>query len=365
MPTEPSLEASSLCTFCPSLCHHACPVATAEARDSVSPWGIMSLLHHVDTGRLRLSDEVARMLYACTGCGACTEACVHGNPVSTVLFEARARAVGRGRIAYERALFRHDEDAVHPFWRSGFREREAGKYEPSVLLVPGHRSVLEEPAAAKALLAVCERIDEDELSSGDASTMDVGYDLWAGGFLLEFRTRAHLVREALSRADTVVVLSAEALYCLEHVYPAHGFPIAADLLHASEFVLPLLPGALVERVPGRVAYHDSCHLARHLESHDVPREVLRRCLEEGPIELRLRGRRTACCGGTGCLPLTRPDTALEMARDVVEMALEAGADRLVSFASECVALLREAAGGDLRVDDALAIVDEAVRGEAP
>ena len=52
-----------------------------------------------------------------------------------------------------------------------------------------------------------------------------------------------------------------------------------------------------------------------------------------------------------------------MAEAVIGSALEVGADRLLTFAPECLTGLREAAGDRLRVDAAITAVAEAVRGD--
>ncbi|MGM0574545.1 MAG: (Fe-S)-binding protein [Myxococcota bacterium] len=353
-------EATTLCLYCPSLCHHACPVARVEGRDTVTPWALMSLVHHVAHGQVRLTGDVAESWYHCTGCRACTEACAWDNDVEDVLVAARQYAVSHGARPFPTDSFRHDQVAEHEWWQTGPRSKARYKMEPSVLLLPGHRDLLEDCGAVESLLGVCERFDEDELSTGDASHLDVGYDLWASGQHREFVDRARKVGRALEPTRHVVVMSPEALYTLRELYPRCGVHVDAELMHTSEFILPFLAGAIIERVEGRVAFHDSCHLARHLGSMDVPRELLRRVLAQPLVELQERERNTVCCGGTGCLPITAPETAGAMARQVVELALEAGADRLVTFAPECVCLLREAAGDDLRVDDAILLVDEAV-----
>ncbi len=350
----------TLCTYCPSLCHHACPVATVEGRDTVTPWGLVSLVHHVEVGSVRLTEEVAEALYQCTGCRGCTVACLHDQDVEEIVFSARAEAVSRGRRPFARELFNHGDAPKDPWWRTGHPRFHP---DPTVLLFPGHRSLVADASSVRTMLALCERLDDDELACGDASALDVGYDLWASGYQEEFAICAERVRAAIGASRVVVVMSAEALYTLKTLYPRVNQPIDAQVIHASDFLLPLLPGAIVQRVGGAVAYHDACHLARHFGIFDVPRELLRRVLERPPVELRQREAETFCCGGTGCLPITAPQTAAAMASEVIEMALDAGCDTLVTFAPECVAGLRAAAGDRLVIEDAITLIDRAVAGD--
>lgn len=350
----------SRCAYCPSLCRHACPVATVEGTDTTSPWGLMSLVDHVRRGLVELDGDVARLLYACVGCGACTAACLHDADVEGTLLTARTYAVERGLSPFGRERFEHpalptDESAL-----GGAHATDRFERRPMFSLLPGRAALQHTPRALEELLALCERLDVDAISCGDAACLDAGYDLWFAGHHRDFVAQARRVCEAVSGARELVVMSAETLYLLEHVYPQFGLEIAAELVHTSEFILPLLSGAVVDRLDVRVAYHDSCHLARHLGRVDVPRQVLRRVLAQPLVELGYRGDTTWCCGGTGCASVTRPATARAQAAALVDRALEAGVDRLVSFSPECVAAVRAAAGDALQVDHAVSLVLEAV-----
>lgn len=350
------------CTFCPSLCLHTCPVSTVEGRDTVSPWAKMSLVGHVKRGSLGLTEDVASVFYKCMGCGACTSWCVHDIDVEAALFDARALAVGTGVTPFSRRLFERQPVplSAEPFVTA--RQLERFEASPQFLLFPGMPALLHTPSAIHDLLDLGERLDDPDLCLGEASALDSGYNLYAAGFLREFKAHAQTVHEALSGARQIVVMSPEDLYCLREVYPRVGLAFEGDVIHVGEYLLPLMSGAIVERRPGRVAYHDSCHLARHLGTLDVPREMLRRVLADGPIELAFAEERTVCCGGTGCLPVTSPETSLGAAERVIELALEVNAERLVTFGPECQAQLREAAGEAIRVDDVISLVNEAVVG---
>ena len=358
-------RALALCTYCPTLCRHVCPVEAAEGRDTLSPWGKMSLAGHVRSGRVAISPEVAEVFYACMGCGACQVACSHGNDVAEALFAARRLAVAQGAGPGGPEGFEHDEFSTAQCLIRGVRTAERYEREPRVLLMPGRAALVDEPSSVEALLQLAAGLGDDELCCGDASCLDVGYDLWAAGYEREFLGRADQVRQALAHARAVVLLSPEALYALKVLYPRYDRAISAQLLHASEFILPYLSEAPVRRVRGRVFYHDSCHLVRHLGLADAPRQVLARVLGEPPRELVHHRDEAICCGATGCLTMTRPEASREMASRVVGLAIEQKAERLVSFSPECVAQMRSAAGGRLRVDDAVCLVARAVRTTRP
>jgi Fe-S oxidoreductase len=359
---SPPLEtALSLCTFCPSLCRQACPVATVEARDTVTPWGLMSLARHLSVDRVKADAHIAHTLSACNGCGACTEVCRHHVGVAEALVQVRAGMTEHLPTLAPRPKLPLD----HPFFES-LRARARFEARPVISLMPGQPALPGMDTLVHALITVCERLDVDSLSCGELARYDAGYGLYLHGHHAAFAAHAREVHEATAGAREIVVLSPEALYTLKVLYPRFGFSIGAAILHVSEFLVPFLGGAFVSPIAGRVAYHESCHLSRRLDLRDLPRQVLRRVLEEPLLELPARIEATGCCGGSGMGP-GREQTALAMADAVIASALDVGLERIASFSTDCFASLsrasaqRTASGRPtVRVDHALTLLAEAV-----
>src|SRR5271166_5913192 len=86
---EPHRTSLEKCVFCPKLCRTACPVSNAEPRETVTPWGKMSLAWMAAHGDVPIDRSHAAPAWACTGCMACRESCDHRNPVADVLLDAR------------------------------------------------------------------------------------------------------------------------------------------------------------------------------------------------------------------------------------------------------------------------------------
>lgn len=84
------------CTYCPKLCRFSCPVAVAEGREALIPRQLMLSVNLHRRGERPLNEDTALQLWSCVDCGACTEFCEHGNPVSEVLVAARADLVDGG-----------------------------------------------------------------------------------------------------------------------------------------------------------------------------------------------------------------------------------------------------------------------------
>src|SRR6516225_8592315 len=96
----PTLEASKAtlerCVFCPKLCRSACPVSNAEPRETLTPWGKMSMAYFAANGSVPVQESFAAPAWACTGCFACRESCEHRNDVAGTLYLARSEFVREG-----------------------------------------------------------------------------------------------------------------------------------------------------------------------------------------------------------------------------------------------------------------------------
>src|ERR1700691_5611718 len=90
LPTlEPRRSSLEKCVFCPKLCRSACPVSNGEPRETITPWGKMSLAWMAAHGDVPIDRSHAAPAWACTGCFACREACDHRNVVADVLLDVR------------------------------------------------------------------------------------------------------------------------------------------------------------------------------------------------------------------------------------------------------------------------------------
>ena len=163
----------------------------------------------------------------------------------------------------------------------------------------------------------------------------------------------------LNRQRTVVTLSGECLATLEHRYAAVGVELRAERFHLAEYLL-LWKEPLVELAAGaiaaweergglpKVAYHDSCHLARGSRATQAPQKLLELMLGQPPLPLVHSGASTRCCGATGSFERLHPDIARTMARAVTTDHRARQADWLVSGAPGCATHLgREAEGPEV------------------
>jgi Fe-S oxidoreductase len=351
---EPRRGALETCVFCPKLCRSACPVSNAEPRETITPWGKMSLAWMAAHGDVPLDASHGAPAWACTGCFACRESCDHRNPVTGVLLDARdallhAGVAPRGASRAIRGFARHDarvrvaarDLARHARVREGAREG---------LLVGCGYVRAARPEARDAIDATTALLGAPVALVPSCC----GLPLRLAGGRAAFADHARAVARTLDRRARVIVVDAGCARTLEQMYPEVG----VDLAPRVELLVRLAARSLsalapVGSPPGAVRWHDPCQLGRGLGEYDAPRAVLARVLGRPPDEFDDRREGAVCSGAGGLLPSTMPVVARAIADARVDAHARAGGGRIVTAcASSLFALRRGArASRELAVDD--------------
>lgn len=333
---------AALCAYCPKMCTSACPVSEAEARETVTPWAKMSLVHLARAGQVSLGEPRAQQaLEACTGCGACAEKCAHGNPVAETLFVARG-ASGSMRAARFREAFVQTGDVKgrdHRRVLDGLTRDAAARiaYFPGCAQVGvadgGDRVRRDLRALERALGATVSACDLGPPEEGKAQCC--GYPLYVDGQLDLVEENFRRLANTLRGHELVVTPDPGCAYMLTTVFKALGAPALAPGAHDGRdgrdgrapsarifpAVLPLVEvlSQHAERFAGAakdvvVRYHDPCYLARRGRSTEAPRRLLHAATGRWPLEFH-RNRDDAVCSGSGGLyPVSNPEGARTMAR---------------------------------------------------
>ena len=322
------------CGYCPKLCRAACPVSEAEPRDSLTPWGKMSLAWFVARGDVEPDRELAATAWACTGCYACRERCDHKNEVARTLAEARAdyRALGLAPAASEKVVERFEAISAE-----SSRAVEALRAEPGVTreapvaLFVGCRYARKEPAVARAAVAVAVRI------FGNVRLLDgcCGAPLLHAGDRAGFSAAVKRVQAQASGPRQLVVLDPTCAQVLESI----GATTLVASAHARLDLFHRVVGLGDEK---RVRWHDPCHLGRGLGQYDEPRALLARLLGRAPDEFARRREEATCSGGGGLVPITMPDVSERMAARRVREHDELGAGLLVTACASSLSRFRSA-----------------------
>jgi len=415
----PSMERVDDCVHC-GFCLPACPTYQLWGEEMDSPRGRIYLMRLGLEGGATMDDTFVGHFDACLGCMACVTACPSGvrydeliaatraqiernydRGLSQRLFRwlifalfpspARLRVAGLLGWVYQRlggrrslALTGLDTwlpprvlalDALLPrIDLRGLTARTPARTIPAGDAPPRRRVGLltgcvqqvffgDVNAATVRVLAAegCEVIAPPEQACCGALQVHAGREADAAE-----RARALIDVFAAADVDTVVVNAAGCGSSLKEYghllrddpdYAPRAKVFAAKVRDISELLDELAPQAPRHPLPGRIAYHDACHLAHAQGVRAQPRRVLR---SVPGLELAEVTDGELCCGSAGIYNLVQPEPAAELGRRKAAAILATGASAVVTANPGCMLQLRRYL--DLPLYHPVQVLDAAIRG---
>lgn len=108
-----------------------------------------------------------------------------------------------------------------------------------------------------------------------------------------------------------------------------------DVIHISQLLDDLIKNKKLSfsKKDLNVTYHDSCHLGRHSNVYDEPREVIKSVANL--VEMENIRENSLCCGAGGGVKSAYPEIASQMASTRVQQARETGCETLVTPCPFC------------------------------
>ena len=348
-----------------------CPIHAYYGFDAYSGQGQLHIAREVMEGKLRHSEGLAKLLHACTACGACDVNCksVRDMEVLETVFELRLDCAEAGfapesvRAAADNVKKSHNLYGLpHENRFAWLPEDDADDPEAEVGLFVGC-GVYRRPETALAAMKLLKaagvrfRLLRDEWCCGAA--------LWQSGLREEAReTVLHNIEMIRALGiKTVVTACAECFGGFRAVYPRYA-ELPFEAKHISEIAAEALREGAVRlrplEKPMTVTWHDPCMLGRRSEPYaawegeirawglhvpekrwnrgengvyEPPREALRAIpgltLREMP-----RSREEAWCCGAKASEIA-PELAAWTAAERRREAAAAGAEAIVSACPFC------------------------------
>lgn len=101
-------------------------------------------------------------------------------------------------------------------------------------------------------------------------------------------------------------------------------------------------------INAKVAYHDPCHLGRHMGVYEEPRTLVKLIPGVELVEFKYNRSKALCCGAGGGVRSAFPEIALEVAKGITGAPLSAtGAKVIVTSCPFCNFNLKEAGGAEV------------------
>ena len=370
------------CTQC-GRCESECPAhATGTA---LSPRALLASLNEAtgDPDRDLFDGVVTEdMVWSCTQCGACAQACPVLIQPQELVAELRRALVQRGgldpdKTATLEALSRAGNPYGSPRWKREeladeldvplLEEDESAEFVYWVGCAATYDARTRKVVEATLKLLQRAGLKPAILGEEECCTGDVARRVGEEGRFQELARRNLRTLEAV-RPRTIVTHCPHCLNTLRNEYPALGEGL--EVLHHSELLERLvrdgrLPSHGVAE-PSSVALHDPCFLGRYNRTFQAPRDVLGAAGAEVREMDRREGRSFCCGGGGGGYWYTVP-RAETMGAARLRQARETGAAAIATACPFCLRMLEEArdaegpaAGCGLEILDVAEVLERAV-----
>jgi glycolate oxidase iron-sulfur subunit len=411
------------CVHC-GFCLPHCPTYQSWSEEMDSPRGRIDLMRGLRDKRIPLTATVAAHFDKCLGCMACVTACPSGVKYDVLIEETRAQLEHRFPRPLGDRLFRGLVFSTFPhpgrlrtavlflllYAKSGLRwlvrrsgllklfSRRLQQLESLTPEVTWHhltatlpeRTAAAGPARARVgLVAGCVQrvffpgVNEATVRVLAAEGCEVRVPGGQGccgalsmhsGRDVESKRMARALIERFEREqlDAIVVNAAGCgshlkdyarLFKDEPAWAERARAFTARVKDVHEYLALLgAPRATRHPLPGRVVYHDACHLAHAQRIRSQPRALLKAI---PGVELLEVGDGEQCCGSAGVYNLLQPESADEIGARKVSAVLRTRPQLLASANPGCTLHLQRLfaqRGVTLRAAHPMELLDASIRG---
>ncbi len=331
----------SACFQC-GTCSARCPSGR------VSQYRSRQLFHMAQLGLKKRIFE-SEDLWSCTTCLACMKNCPWEVKTTDAIIKMRTLAASSGHVKPEhepliKSLLSYDNPWLQPRsgrtrWARKLKLKDMSKKQGDVLYYVGCTAGYD-----PRLWEMTKSVAEIVASAG----VDIGYlgkkEQCCGGTVRGighpdvFEKLANENKKLFDKSGAhTIIYSCPGCYNTQKNAYATILDVPQRQMHSVEFVAELLKEGKIplKEIEAVVTYHDPCHLGRHCNVFDAPREVLKSIPGVELREMQFIRENSWCCGAGGGVKTGFKDQAVDMAVRRLEQAEETGAEYIVSACSFC------------------------------
>lgn len=355
-----------MCANC-STCRWTCTSYEEFRTEAMFAGGRLRLLRSYVEQNLPLDDEFVRTVYACSTCEQCVERCPIKLPYVDIIEDVRKKLVDLGKGPYGRLHLMGDfvhkvknpyaaDNSTRADWiaddteisddsewgyfvgcTASFKRQEIGDSTLRMLNYFGIKPQLlgpDEYCCCSPLIRTGQVDKTVYEEHEDGTREDIGR-LRVEDIIM------HNIEEFQKRGVKHLIFSCSGCFRTVTLDWPKFYRESKGILpfttqHLTQFLaLKIKKGELEWKgsFPEKVAYHDPCHLGRHVGIFDAPREVLKSIPGLELVEMDRNRENSKCCGAGGGFKAGFAENAINVAADRIDTAHEVGASVL---ASSCV-----------------------------
>ena len=342
--------------------------------------GRMQIVRAYLEGTLELDEDVADILYKCSCCGNCKVQCENDIPTVDIYEAMRAKLVeaGLGSLPAHKPLVTSIKSYDNPWQqpRSG-RARWARKLDVPVPDIKKGGDVLYYVGCTASYDPNMKHLAMNTARILNKAGINFGIlgkkEKCCCSTLLRMGERGvamDLVHDNIKAfnelgVDTIITSCAGCFKTISQDYPQIG-ELKPEILHTVQYLDRLIQEGDIEftkELDLKVTYHDPCHLGKHNDVVDAPRNVLKAIPGVELVEMKRHGVDSWCCGAGGGVRTAFLDWATEAAAERVREAEATGTTTLVSACPFCYQNIDTAIksiGSKMEMVDIVEIVEKAL-----
>ncbi len=344
-----------------------CPVKEAKGDQGFEIYfarGRMNVLKSILEGKIPLSRELAEYVYQCSECGNCTEVCHQSQNEYIILPTSkwidhvevwnalRKDLVEAGFAPLEKhsklIAYMNNETMRNPYGEDESKKFEWIKEFPNIkekadlVFFGGCTMPLRQVSTLRSMIKIL-NASQIELA--------ISKDEWCcGSIAIRIGDEESVKKNIRHNVDIYSEMGAKTVFSacagcyrtLKKDYPKIlGEELPFEVKHITEILIDLLKS---DKIPFKedqgekqvVTYHDPCHLGRHMNLYQIPREVLSKIPGVELVEMKRNKKNAWCCGAGGGVKSQYPTLALDISKDRIMEAINTGADILTTSCPFCI-----------------------------
>jgi len=346
----------------------------------------MNVLKSILEGKLPLSKELAEFVYQCSECGNCTEVCHQTHNENIVLNTSKwidhvevwnalrkdLIEAGYAPLDIHQKLIKlmnnetmrnpYGEDFTQKFeWASEFSNI---KDKGDLAIFAGCTMPLRQSSSLKNMMKILKAAGKEIAMSKE--------EWCCGSIAMRIGAYKEVQENVVHNIELFKKMGAKTVFSpcagcyrtLKKDYPEIiGEALPFEVKHITEILAEMIdnneiPFKDIQGESIKVTYHDPCHLGRHMDLYEIPRQVIKMIPGIELIEMKRNRKNAWCCGAGGGVKSQFPDLAIEISKERIREAIESGANVLLTSCPFCVGNLSDALNEmALEVQNQIHVVD--------
>lgn len=335
---------AKMCTGCYKMCRFVCPTGIATKNESITPYGRSSAIHLVSTKKIEYSPKAVEAIYQCATCGLCKTWCKPEVDVANMVEKARKGIVKKGLAPQSViSVSKITQKNLNPYGEPNDRRFSklkldgiAEKSKPEILYFVGCTTAYRHPEIANSIIDILKTMDRDFTVMAN-SEQCCGSPLIRLGMVHEVKELISHNSEVINNLECKIVLTGcpGCHRTLKEDYPQLGYKLDAEVMHLTEYLDSTTMNISGMELAKRVTYHDPCHLGRHSNIYDQPRNILQHIKKLKLVEMDWNRKNSNCCGSGGGLRTSYPDIAESIGVKRLNQAYATGAELIATACPFC------------------------------